>query len=255
MLCVDSNYRLVCKIITDFSVKFDYLKIFNPYILMNIAQMRKTYKAISSLFVFMEATLHIPDSDKDTASDDHQVAIGGSVNRPQTVHSSHYSFERYPENETKVSIPSQGITSIDSNIKRLVKLKKLYLWNNNLKSLPPEIGELKNLQELSLSGNKLKALSAEIGKLVNLQDLNLNGNEFELLPAEIGKLENLNVLYFRSNKLKTLSAEIRELKNLQYLYLDYNKLETLSDVIGELKNLQYLHFNYNKLKSLPAEIG
>ncbi|ELA40856.1 uncharacterized protein VICG_02107, partial [Vittaforma corneae ATCC 50505] len=120
---------------------------------MNIARTRKAYEAIWSLLVLMGATLQSTDNG----------ANPGGI----------YSFGNYPVDTTEIAIYSQGITSIDSNIKRLVKLEKLDLSVNKLKALPSEIGELKDLKMLYLNGNELGTLPPEIRRLEKLQCLYL----------------------------------------------------------------------------------
>ena len=56
-------------------------------------------------------------------------------------------------------------------IEQLITLNALYLYNNQLITLPAEIGQLTNLQELSLHNNQITTLPAEIGQLTNLQYL------------------------------------------------------------------------------------
>ena len=45
-------------------------------------------------------------------------------------------------------------------------LQKLYLYNNQLQSIPPEIGQLTMLQTLYLYNNQLQLIPPEIGQLI-----------------------------------------------------------------------------------------
>ncbi|MCK4651385.1 leucine-rich repeat domain-containing protein [Candidatus Babeliales bacterium] len=83
-----------------------------------------------------------------------------------------------------VAINHQQLTSqdlIDYILPLLPKicpnLQDLYLFYNQLTTLPKEIGQLINLQELWLSDNQLTNLPKEIGQLTNLQDLYLFYNQ------------------------------------------------------------------------------
>ncbi|ELA42515.1 uncharacterized protein VICG_00614 [Vittaforma corneae ATCC 50505] len=202
---------------------------------MNIAETRKTYKAIWSLLVLMGATLQ---------SSDNGANPGGI-----------YSFRNYPVDTTVISICRQGIRFIGSDIGRLVNLEKLDLKGNNLKALPPEIGELKNLQHLDLRNNKLESLPPEIEELKNLQHLDLGDNKLKALPYEVEELKNLQHLDLGYNQFESFPTVIRKLKNLERLILNNNKFGLFPIEIAELKKLQILYLRGNKLKLLPDEIG
>ncbi|ELA40876.1 uncharacterized protein VICG_02090, partial [Vittaforma corneae ATCC 50505] len=203
---------------------------------MNIAQTRKTCKAIWSLLVLMGATLQSSDNG---ANPD---GIG--------------SFERHSRNERKISIHSKDIEYIDSYIRGSVKseIKELVLSNNNLETLPPVMEELENLKVLFLNVNRLKLLPDEIGKLVSLQELCLSCNELKLLPAKMVELKSLQKLDLWKNRFEKFPNVVGELKSLQELDLSGNKLESLPAVIGNLINLQDLDLHENSLKTLPTEI-
>jgi Leucine-rich repeat (LRR) protein len=98
----------------------------------------------------------------------------------------------------------------------------LYLFGNELETLPPEIGNFTDLNELDLNTNKLKSLPAAIGDLSSLLSLNLSNNQLETLPPEIGKLIYLRSLNLTNNKLKTLPHEIVNLSMLHSLSIDSN---------------------------------
>ncbi|ELA42214.1 uncharacterized protein VICG_00857 [Vittaforma corneae ATCC 50505] len=214
---------------------------------MNIIRTKKAYKAICSLAVHMGATLQSSGN----VTNPESVQCPNPLGDPgtgETVCSLPYSFEEYSENETEISISFKGITSIDSNIKRLLKLEKLDLRSNDIEILPAEIGELENLQCLNLNSNKLETLPAVIWELKNLQELLLSDNNIDTLPPKIVNLKNLQYLDLNNNKLTTLPVEIGSLKNLRVLYLSYNRLETLPVEISKLsKSLELLDLTGNNI--------
>ena len=57
-----------------------------------------------------------------------------------------------------------GLTSLPSEIGRLINLQVLDCWGNGLTSLPPEIGRLTNLQKLDCWGNQLDSKTSEAVK-------------------------------------------------------------------------------------------
>ena len=156
---------------------------------------------------------------------------------------------------TELSVLSEGLSAIPSEIGLFVNLQTLDLRNNQIISLPPEIGNLVILQRLFLDDNQIRFLPREIGNLVNLTMLSLCGNSITSLLPEIGNLVNLQNLYFNGNQLKTLPSEIGKLKHLQELSLDSNQITFLPAEIGNLENLIVLELSNNQITFLPAEIG
>lgn len=77
------------------------------------------------------------------------------------------------------------ISIIPAEIKKLKKLHRLNLANNQLLEIREELGELKELTHLDLSGNKIKYLPSKVANLPKLESLYLEGNPFDLLPPEI----------------------------------------------------------------------
>lgn len=78
---------------------------------------------------------------------------------------------------------------------------KLFLYNNELKSLPSELWNLGNIAVLSLRNNSLPELSPSIARLRNLQELNIACNQIRFLPWEL-----LGLLCPRDRKLLRLSV-------------------------------------------------
>ena len=157
----------------------------------------------------------------------------------------------------KLDTVDNKLVTVLWNTNSLITFKRYVLLNRLKNKLihKEEIGQLTNLQKLWLYNNQLTTLPAEIGQLTNLQQLGLDNNQITTLPAEIGQLTNLRYLSLYSNQLTTLPAEIGQLTNLQQLLLSHNQLTTLPAEIGQLTNLQKLDLRYNKLTTLPVEIG
>lgn len=83
------------------------------------------------------------------------------------------------------------------------KVTKLYLYGEDLTTLPAEIGQLTNLQDFFLWRSQLSSLPAEIGQLANLRSLDLGGNQLSSLPLEIRELSKLKYLDLRGNPVPT----------------------------------------------------
>ena len=143
-------------------------------------------------------------------------------------------------------------------LSQLGYLTKLSLSSNKLTNVPSEIGKLTSLTRLDLSYNMLTNLPSEIGNLTNLTNLtqlDLNYNELINIPSEIGNLTNLDILYLSYNQLTNVPFEIGKLTNLAILSLHNNKLTSIPSEIGKLTNLTDLYLNNNKLTNIPSEIG
>ncbi len=70
------------------------------------------------------------------------------------------------------------LSTLPSNINALVALRKLYVGNNKLNSLPEELTDLK-LELLSLENNELRQLPQSLSKMSNsLTTLYIKGNQF-----------------------------------------------------------------------------
>ena len=67
---------------------------------------------------------------------------------------------------------------------------RIFLYKNELTSLPPELGRLHNITVLSLRNNALTELPSFIGNLRRLKELNIAGNQIEVLPWELLDLYN-----------------------------------------------------------------
>ena len=160
-------------------------------------------------------------------------------------------------NLKELDVSSNQLTSLPSNIGKLVKLKELSVYSNQLTSLPSDIGKLVNLEKLVVSFNQLTSLPSSIcDGLVNLEELDVSENQLTSLPPEIGKLVNLKQLYVGNNQLTSLPPEIGKLVNLKNLSVYANQLTSLPSAICDgLVNLKELSVSDNRLTSLPFEIG
>jgi Leucine-rich repeat (LRR) protein len=124
---------------------------------------------------------------------------------------------------------------------------------NKLTSLPSEISKLINLRQFDCSHNKLTNLPSEIGQLINLQQFDCSHNKLTNLPSEIGKHKELSkespVVHVQNLVLK------HQLINLRQFDCSHNKLTNLPSEIGQLVNLRQFDCSHNELTSLPSEIG
>ncbi|MFZ4455911.1 MAG: COR domain-containing protein [Bacteroidales bacterium] len=77
------------------------------------------------------------------------------------------------------------ITNIPEEIKKLKKLTRINLANNQISEIRESLCELTNLTYLNLSNNKITHLPSKVANLPKLTSLFLEGNSFDVLPPEI----------------------------------------------------------------------
>ncbi|MHA1229992.1 MAG: leucine-rich repeat domain-containing protein [Candidatus Helarchaeota archaeon] len=87
-----------------------------------------------------------------------------------------------------LSIHNIQLKNLENSFGNLINLNKLYLYKNQLMTLPKPILKLKNLQSLSLGGNQLTTIPDSFGNLESLKELDLSANKFITLPDCIGYL-------------------------------------------------------------------
>ena len=113
--------------------------------------------------------------------------------------------------------------------KKLLNIKKLYIFSRNLKVLPKEIENLINLEELIIGdyivGGTIKKLPKEIGNLTNLKRLEISCHKLKELPKEICNLTNLKELNIKCKNLNKLPNEICNLNSLEKLTISSDKLK------------------------------
>ncbi|XP_065316416.1 protein flightless-1-like isoform X2 [Gordionus sp. m RMFG-2023] len=105
------------------------------------------------------------------------------------------------ENLEVLNLCSNSLRSLPSPTCKLVKLRRLYLDNNQFEyeGIPPSIGKLMSLQVLSLADNLLQTLPDSICGCTNLKSLILNNNRLTTLPGNIYNLANLKNLDIKNN--------------------------------------------------------
>jgi Leucine-rich repeat (LRR) protein len=152
-------------------------------------------------------------------------------------------------------LSKKNLKDIPEEVFENKNIKVLYLYGNELDSIPGKIGQLDQLEELYIGKNHLKTLPKEIGQLENLKVLSVQFNDLAYLPAEIGSLKKLERLVLNQNSLRSLPHEIGQLTNLQDLQLKMNWLDSLPKEIGNCSNLRFVYLNRNNLRSLPESIN
>ena len=160
-------------------------------------------------------------------------------------------------NLEEIFINCQGLIISPEDVKNLVNIKKLDIYDVKLKYIPAEIFTLTNIEELTISYRKLKKFPEDIKNLINLKSLTIYCENLIELPKEIGDLTSLEKLDISCDNLKLLPKEIYNLINLKRLNIYSDNLENFPDGIEKLINLENIYIsNRNKtlnFKDLPME--
>ncbi len=141
----------------------------------------------------------------------------------------------------------------------LTGLQYLYLWDNQLASLPADVfNGLAGLVILGLGDNQLANLPQGVfNGLTSLQGLGLDRNRLASLPAgAFAGLTSLLSLALERNQLASLPAGVfNGLTRLLYLNMFNNRLTALpAGVFDSLTSLDSLILGANQLTALPAGV-
>ena len=152
-----------------------------------------------------------------------------------------------------LSAIGNNLTSLTNSFGRMVKLKEVYLNENELIKLSDSMCCLKCLEKLQLTGNQLELLPEQFGELESLKSLIADENLLQKLPKTFGLLENLEELELGCNNLSSILEGFGMLKSLKVLNLSNNKLTVLPESFGNLPNLRALDLSANNIKMLPSK--
>ena len=149
----------------------------------------------------------LPEEEREALAD--LVAIVGvPMERFATIEFNTCGFTAASEHVTGLGLFFVGLASFPEPILRLRSLKKLYLMNNKIETIPAGINQLTSLEWLTMEKNHLVALPDTIGELPAIKLLSLGNNQLTTLPSSIVNLENLTWLNLSGNPLIAMSDSI-----------------------------------------------
>uniref|UniRef100_A0A914YUE4 poly(A)-specific ribonuclease n=1 Tax=Panagrolaimus superbus TaxID=310955 RepID=A0A914YUE4_9BILA len=105
------------------------------------------------------------------------------------------------------SMVLEGFCNFSPMILEMKHLVNLYVSNSKLTTVPTNIKKLINLEVLDFANNKIKTVPSTICELPKLKRLYLENNELEDIPLEFGRMYNIEVLDLSGNPLKSELAE------------------------------------------------
>jgi Leucine-rich repeat (LRR) protein len=125
-----------------------------------------------------------------------------------------------------------------------VTIKRVWLADNQLRTLPKSLAQWERLTYLNVDRNLLETLP-DLSK-TSLRWLRVNGNQLVTLPALPDSVERL---YLADNKLTEFT---KKPKALRHLTLANNPIENIPDDLG--CGLEELDLSGTKVKQLPANL-
>ena len=91
----------------------------------------------------------------------------------------------------RLFLNNNQLDSVPDSVKLLTNMDTLRLWANHIEQLPDWLGSLTVLEYLGVSNNLLREIPRSIGNLKNLKTFFLNKNRISSLPSSLVKLTKL----------------------------------------------------------------
>jgi MFS family permease len=156
----------------------------------------------------------------------------------------------------RYDVSNRGLAELPDEIRAMRELRELYIYDNQLTTLPPWIGELGDLRVLDANRNRFASLPGSIGALRNLYYLYISDQQrLGALPETIGGLASLAYLNASHDALTVLPDAVGDIVTLVELRLDDNALRELPESMRRLTRLRELHLTSNQLRKLPVWLG
>lgn len=167
----------------------------------------------------------------------------------QTINS---LVEQLPRFE-KLSFMRGRLPSLPASLRSVSKLKLLYCFETQMKTLPDWIGEWQELEYLSVIGGFLSRVPKGLSRLRKLKGLSIRNTHLQEL-CDFSELQQLSTLDIPQNNLHKLSTTVARLRLLTDLYLEHNYIEYLPEELQALKGLRRLTLGHNRLREWPVHL-
>jgi len=133
-----------------------------------------------------------------------------------------------------------------------IGLDTLFLEHNKLQIIPPGISNLKNLRRLYLNDNELSSIPSLLS-LFKLEVLFLESNKFKEFPNWVFTMPSLRILSLCKNYIRNFPEFYQNVSSLEGLYVDNNQLEELPD-LNRFPKLEILSASNNQIKKVPDSL-
>ncbi|XP_030650044.1 malignant fibrous histiocytoma-amplified sequence 1 homolog [Chanos chanos] len=139
-------------------------------------------------------------------------------------------------------------------ISHLSNLKELNLSRNDLGEFPREIRELQQLEKLYMNQNNIKSIPENVfPQLKRLTFLKLSTNRLTDLPLDMKHCQSLSYLNISNNSLRDLQSLVG-LPRLKELFVERNRLEELPVSLFQGKEFSVFKASGNPLRKPPEEV-
>lgn len=129
------------------------------------------------------------------------------------------------------------------------RLTELYLDKLDLNFIHPSVYKLIGLRKLVLFHNQINKISEDIKRLRNLRELDLSQNNLITLPQELNTLPNLKTLKLEYNQLKSIDSWWHDFKSLKTVNISHNNHK-----LGDLKDQPSIDYVTDKLDYVDNKI-
>ncbi|KAJ1156721.1 hypothetical protein NDU88_009439 [Pleurodeles waltl] len=157
-----------------------------------------------------------------------------------------------PDDATTLYLQNNHINNagIPSDLKRLEKVERIYLYRNSLDEFP--INLPKHLKELHLQENNIRTITYDsLSQIPWLEELHLDDNSVSAVSIEDGAFRDnifLRLLFLSRNHLSTIPWGLP--KTIEELRLDDNRISIISEPsLQDLTNLRRLVLDGNLLNN------
>ncbi|XP_069464442.1 leucine-rich repeat transmembrane protein FLRT3 [Ambystoma mexicanum] len=157
-----------------------------------------------------------------------------------------------PDDATTLYLQNNQINNagIPSDLKRLEKVERIYLYRNSLDEFP--INLPKHLKELHLQENNIRTITYDsLSQIPWLEELHLDDNSVSAVSIEDGAFRDnifLRLLFLSRNHLSTIPWGLP--KTIEELRLDDNRISIISEPsLQDLTNLRRLVLDGNLLNN------
>ena len=142
----------------------------------------------------------------------------------------------------------------NSMVDEMAALRKVFIRNCNLTTLPPQMERLTEMVDFEVSFNRLKRFDVDVRKWKKLNKLHLMYNEISSVKEVVWKHPELSGLGLGNNNLTLPPASNVYMPSLTFLHIGDNNM-TISYAIGAtmFPVLTYLYMNGNRITRFPKE--
>ena len=145
-----------------------------------------------------------------------------------------------------------ALKDLPAEMEALDNITFIYLFKNQLRTIPPVVGRMKGLLGMYFTGNHLTEIPAFVYEMTQLRKLQVSKNHVKVIPPEIGRLVNLIHLNLSENDIESLPDSMAKLTKLRVCDLSDNRLVQLPTAFGEVQILYQLRVRNNPLSALPS---